>query len=350
MIIQKYIVDIGTKKNRDNKLPWFLSGDNLQSEEDPDYVISCGNNSVPGNLYVTRFFFPKNVFSVFLGFTNLPFINFDQVVIPKYEANVKMAKLGPLARQNNCIVTDTPLTDNTLLPMSHKSNSLVNNITNNFKEKNNEITVIVIGGHSSQCRWYTENAIQLVDNMKKIVTQTNTNLLVIFTEKTSELIKKTMKTNIEKHIANHHTRVVTWDSTQDGLHNLEKIETYDNLIEKSSRVILTADLEYANIHAAMKKKPIYIAFGGYCTGHLVHFHRWLRDQRLTRKLRLDRKTSSPLIASTSKENKDTFSYLGHHPPFSIASKVLQSHSILSHVKNEIETTRDEKLTGKRRKN
>lgn len=100
----------------------------------------------------------------------------------------------------------------------------------------------------------------------------------------------------------------------------------------------------------MCRKPIYIAFGGYCTGHLAHFHRWLRDQRLTRKLRLDRKSSSSTILSTSKENIDSFSYLGQHPPFSIASKVLQSHSILSHVKNEIESTRDEKLTGKRRKN
>jgi hypothetical protein len=43
---------------------------------------------------------------VFLGFTNLPFIHFDQVVIPKYEANVKMAKLGPLVIQKNCIVTE----------------------------------------------------------------------------------------------------------------------------------------------------------------------------------------------------------------------------------------------------
>ncbi|CAO3615213.1 unnamed protein product [Cunninghamella echinulata] len=346
MIVQKYIVDLGTKK-KNNKLPWYLQGDDLKTEEekDPDYVISCGNNSVAGNFHVVRSFQPKYVFSVFLGFTNLPFIHFDQVVIPKYEANVKMAKLGPLARQKNCIVTDTPLIDNTSLPMSHKSKSLVKDILNGFKEKNNETTIIVIGGHSSQCRWYTENAVSLVDNMKKIVTQTNTNLLVIFTEKTSDLIKKTIQSNIEKHISDYNTRVVTWDSTQGGLHNLEKIEAYENLIENSSRVILTADLEYANIHAAMKKKPIYTAFGGYCTGHLAHFHRWLRDQRLTRKLRLDRKASS-----NSKENNDPFSYLGQHPPFSIASKVLQSQSILSHVKNEIETTRDEKLTGKRRKN
>ncbi|KAI9301719.1 hypothetical protein BJ944DRAFT_168576, partial [Cunninghamella echinulata] len=211
MIIQKYIVDLGTKKKNNN----------------------CGNNSVAGNLHVIRSFQPKYVYSVFLGFTNLPFIHFDQVVIPKYEANVKMAKLGPLARQKNCIVTD--------------------DILNGFKEKNNETTIIVIGGHSSQCRWYTENAVSLVDNMKKIVTQTNTNLLVIFTEKTSDLIKKTIQTNIEKHISDYNTRVVTWDSTQGGLHNLEKIEAYENLIENSSRVILTADLEYANIHAAMKK-------------------------------------------------------------------------------------------------
>lgn len=63
---------------------------------------------------------------VYVGYPGIPFINFDQVVLPKYEANAKMGKrikkngssvlkklitflskaaLGPFARQKNGIIT-----------------------------------------------------------------------------------------------------------------------------------------------------------------------------------------------------------------------------------------------------
>lgn len=36
-----------------------------------------------------RFLF---IFIVYVGYPEIPFINFDQVILPKYEANVKMGK------------------------------------------------------------------------------------------------------------------------------------------------------------------------------------------------------------------------------------------------------------------
>ncbi|KAI8339552.1 hypothetical protein BC941DRAFT_490406 [Chlamydoabsidia padenii] len=210
MVLQKYIVDWGTKRNQTKgltALPWYLEGEtDLQLQ-------------------------------IFLGFTNLPFIHFDQVVIPKYEANVKMAKLGPLVIQKNCIVTEVPLLDNSLLALTRKRDT----------------TVVVIGGHTSQCRWYSEDAVNLVHNMKKMVTQLHSNLLVIYTEKTPLSIKQIVTNTINKSIPDHNTKVVTWDATQDELTSLERIETYDNLIHQASRVILTADLDYATAHATMKR-------------------------------------------------------------------------------------------------
>ncbi|ORZ17956.1 hypothetical protein BCR42DRAFT_243185 [Absidia repens] len=258
MVLQKYIVDWGVKKTNKNntRLPWYLVGDSLDGPT-PDYVVCSGNDAVPGLLQIVQSYPPKQTFSVFLGFTNLPFINFDQVAIPKYEANVKMAKLGPLAIQKNCIVTEVPLLDSTLIPLTINSRQVYNDVLQPFistqLHKKKDTTVMVIGGHTSQCRWYSEDAVTLVHNMKKMVTQLNSNIVVIFTERTPLSIKQTMQNAIKKSIPDHDTGVVTWDSTQGGLTSLEKIETYDNLIQKASRVILTADLDYATAHATMKR-------------------------------------------------------------------------------------------------
>ncbi|KAI8096739.1 uncharacterized protein BX664DRAFT_65376 [Halteromyces radiatus] len=257
LVIQKYIVDWGLKRKKENglkKLPWYLEGNDDQLDGPlPDYVVCSGDDAVPGCLQVIKSFPSKHPFSVFLGFTNLPFIHFDQVVIPKYEANVKMAKLGPLAQQKNCIVTEAPIVDSSLWPMSPKSKKVYTDLLHHLSFQNNsDLTVIVIGGHTSQCRWYTENALNLVDNMKRMVTQLDTNLLVIYTERTTPLIKTTIQKNINKSIPDHATRVVTWDSTISGLNGLEKMEAYDNLIQQASRVVLTADLDYITAHATMK--------------------------------------------------------------------------------------------------
>lgn len=40
--------------------------------------------------------------AVYVGYPNIPFINFDQVVLPKYEANAKMGKLYECAGAWSC--------------------------------------------------------------------------------------------------------------------------------------------------------------------------------------------------------------------------------------------------------
>lgn len=94
------------------------------------------------------------------------------------------------------------------------------------------------------------------------------------------------------------------------------------------------------------RKPVYVTFGGQCRGHLLQFQRWLRDQRLTRKLRLDRK-HKPSHHQKQPPLVDPYSYLGHHPSFAIAAKVF-APATMDHVIHELETIRQEKITGKRR--
>jgi hypothetical protein len=91
-----------------------------------------------------------------------------------------------------------------------------------------------------------------------------------------------------------------------------------------------------------KSKPVYIAFGGHGRSYLAHFHRFLSDHHLTRKLRLDRVKKS--------NSQDPYSYLGTHPAWGDAKKALQIKNTMQFVTHEIEAIRDEKVTGKRRKN
>lgn len=65
MVLQKYIVDWGTKRNvtTTKGLPWYLSGDSTEAGPPPDYVVCSGNDAVPGALQVAQSYPPKQVFS-----------------------------------------------------------------------------------------------------------------------------------------------------------------------------------------------------------------------------------------------------------------------------------------------
>lgn len=90
-------------------------------------------------------------------------------------------------------------------------------------------------------------------------------------------------------------------------------------------------------------KPVYTTFGGYCRSYLLQFNRWMLDNHLIRKLRLDK---SKYRAS---DVQDNYSYLGNHAPWGDANKVFQVESTMASVVDEIETVRQETITGKRRK-
>ena len=95
------------------------------------------------------------------------------------------------------------------------------------------------------------------------------------------------------------------------------------------------------------RKPVYIVFGDRCRQHLLRFHRWARDNRITRKLRLDRGRG----ASHKQQHHayDPFSYLGNHGPWADALKLVDNEAALDHVKHEVTELRQERVTGKRRK-
>jgi hypothetical protein len=63
-------------------------------------------------------------------------------------------------------------------------------------------------------------------------------------------------------------------------------------------------------------------------------------------LRLDRK-HKPSHHPKQQPLVDPYSYLGHHPSFAIAAKVF-APATMDHVIHELETIRQEKITGKRR--
>ncbi|CEI93782.1 hypothetical protein RMCBS344292_08008 [Rhizopus microsporus] len=327
-IIQKYIVDYRSSKHQGNQLPWYLSSPDhsgITDEPYPDYVVASGQDAVPACLHITNIY--KKSFSVFVGYPHIPFINFDQVVLPKYEANTKMAALGPLAKQKNGIITPAPL----LSMDAIKGKSIV---PSSFQ---NGYSAVIVGGHSAYCRWYSEDAVTLGDNVKRIVQKLQDKVVIVYTDRTSKLVKEAIDKRLDS-LSN----VIIWDSTKEEK-TIDKIEKYEDIIANCQRAILTADLDYPIAHAITKNKPVYTTFGGYCRSYLLQFNRWMLDNHLIRKLRLDK---SKYRAS---DVQDDYSYLGNHAPWGDANKVFQVESTMASVVDEIETVRQETITGKRRK-
>ncbi|KAI9032744.1 hypothetical protein CLU79DRAFT_859650, partial [Phycomyces nitens] len=198
--------------------------------------------AVPACLHMAKMD-PKKIFSVYLGHPAIPFISFDQVVLPKYEANAKMAALGPLARQKNCIITDDLLE---IIPESFWS-----------PEDSCDITAVVVGGYASACRWYSEDAVTLGDNIKRMVNSLNTKLVIVFTERTTPMVKSAIMKSIES-FGDQADSVVVWDVmslSPEGTDNtLKKVRQYESLINKAKRVVLTADLDYLTAHAASRRQ------------------------------------------------------------------------------------------------
>ncbi|KAJ8654941.1 hypothetical protein O0I10_009337 [Lichtheimia ornata] len=320
-ILQKFIVSWSSKRTRSNdQLPWYLeTQDPWQGT--PDYVVCTSPLAIPACLTAST----ETNLSVYAGFPSIPFLYFDQVVLPKYEAQGKLAKLGPYARQKNMIATNMPVLD----------------IQTQQNPSRHEHTAIVVGGYSPQCRWYSEDAATLAENMRRMVDHFHTKLVVVFTEKTSEQVKERIKS-----VCGDRPEITLWDAMTEVDNTLERVEKYQSIIDHAARVVLTADLDYATAHAASRRKPVYIAFGDRCRSHLLHFQRWAREKHITRKLRLDKSRA----ASRKKQvdhSTDPFSYLGNHAAWADGRRVLEIPNTLEHVVEELESKRMEKITGKR---
>ncbi|CEP07871.1 hypothetical protein [Parasitella parasitica] len=328
-IIQKYIVQWSAVKHTDalGKLPWYLrTKDESFDEALPDYAIISGQDAVPACLHLTQTLRGKKCFS---GYPNIPFINFDQVVLPRYEANAKMAALGPLAKQKNGIITPAPLLDTTTTLYKQIDQMIPASFSQGY-------TTVVVGGHSPNCRWYSEDAVNLADNIKRMVQNLDDKVVVVYSDRTPQLVKDKMNKRFAE-FDSMASSVITWDSTLEGSTS-SKLTRYENIIHYSRRIVLTADLDYACAHAISKGKPVYVTFGGQCRSYLSHFYRWMYDSHLARKLRLDRHNHK----STG---HDAYSYLGHHVTWGDASKVFQMKHTMSFVKGEIEEIRREKMSG-----
>jgi hypothetical protein len=76
---------------------------------------------------------------------------------------ILIAALGPLARQKNGIITPAPLLDTSTVTGSNDIVPL------SFKQKQGGYSSVIIGGHSPNCRWYSEDALTLADNIKVMI-------------------------------------------------------------------------------------------------------------------------------------------------------------------------------------
>ncbi|KAI9317434.1 hypothetical protein BX666DRAFT_1857362 [Dichotomocladium elegans] len=175
----------------------------------------------------------QNSYSVYAGFPNIPFLYFDQVVLPKYEAQFKLAKLGPYARQKNMIATNMPLLDISTPHVSKRDH-----------------TAVVVGGYSPQCRWYSEDANILAENIRRMVEHFHTKLVVVFTESTTDQVRMEHGRERERERIYY---ITVWDAMVDSKSAQERMDRYQDIIDHAVRVVVTADLDYATAHAASRR-------------------------------------------------------------------------------------------------
>ncbi|KAI9496175.1 mitochondrial fission ELM1-domain-containing protein [Zychaea mexicana] len=351
-IVQKYLVDWFLQRRQDNrKAPWYLTlKEGEWGDSKPDFVICSAPDAVPACLSVSKN--NPTTYSVYVGYPNIPFLYFDQVVLPKYEMDAKLAKLGPFySKQKNSIATQVPLLDlengherylQPILPASFLAGG------NGATTSSHNMVAVIIGGYTPQCRWYSEDASSLADNMQRMVKKLHAKIVVVFTEKTTAEVKTTIK-QMCSHQADS---IAIWDAMADTETSLTRAQIYQSIIDKASRVVVTADLDYAVAHAAAKRKPVYVAFGDRCRQHLLRFHRWARDNRITRKLRLDRGRGASRKQQQQQQHHplyDPYSYLGNHGPWANGHQLVENEAALEHVQYEVTELRQERVTGKRRK-
>jgi hypothetical protein len=83
-----------------------------------------------------------------------------------------------------------------------------------------------------------------------MVTHLNDRVNVVFTERTPDIVKDKFTKRIET--LPDPSIVTIWDSTR--VENIqEKIDKYQEIIQNSKRVVVTADLDYASAHAVANR-------------------------------------------------------------------------------------------------
>lgn len=77
-------------------------------------------------------------------------------------------------------------------------------------------------------------------------------IVVVFTDRTPKIVKERLAQKISESIKDSEESVIIWDSTKQ-TSTIDKINTYESVIQNSKRIVLTADLDYACAHAVSKK-------------------------------------------------------------------------------------------------
>lgn len=84
--------------------------------------------------------------------------------------------------------------------------------------------------------------------MKRMVKNLNDKIVIVFTDRTPDLVKQKMTSSLQE----LDDSVFIWDSTKQRS-TIDKINTYESIIANANRVVLTADLDYACTHALSKR-------------------------------------------------------------------------------------------------
>ncbi|KAH8549335.1 hypothetical protein BGW37DRAFT_114669 [Umbelopsis sp. PMI_123] len=230
VILQKLLVETFPGSRKQGHLPSYLSnnGENVDGTQ-PDILITAGRDAIAGALSI-KAKDRQGIFSVYLGFPDIPFINFDHVILSKHEAATKLAKLGPLSSQKNYTAIAAP-------PL-------------------HLVQQDEVGKHHHHCRWYPEDASLVADNIQRIIDNLGHRVVLVYTDKTEQKVKDNIGNSLKKYL-DESSQLASCDlSTIEN--TKEKCDTYDALVQASNQSILTADLDYLVLEAVVRRCIIFI--------------------------------------------------------------------------------------------
>ncbi|KAI8575232.1 hypothetical protein K450DRAFT_262713 [Umbelopsis ramanniana AG] len=251
VIIQKLLVETFPGSRQQGQLPSFLAnkGENLGGTH-PDILITCGRDAIAAALSI-KAKDRQSLFSVYLGFPDIPFINFDHVILSKHEAASKLAKLGPLSSQKNYTTISAPLMNLGQQDETSITRRLANLASPEFLNTESPITTYVVGKHHHHCRWYPEDASLVADNIERIMNNLGHRVILVYTDKTEQKVKETIDKVLKKHLDESSLLAQCDLSTIEDAK--EKCQTYDALVQAGNQIILTADLDYLVLEAVVKR-------------------------------------------------------------------------------------------------
>ncbi|KAI9290934.1 hypothetical protein K502DRAFT_326515 [Neoconidiobolus thromboides FSU 785] len=305
MFLKRYLVD-WIKYNKNNqfidKLPFYLENTNnikLNISNQPDLVISSGIDTVLPSLFLRKVLGPATFFT-HIGYPNLPFKNFDGVILMKHEL-LKLAHLGPALSQQKNRMTIPLALNNIRNELKLEYTQITKYLDQRFidKKENSPIVAFLMGDIPANFSFLNQHAVELAESIELLVKKFNARILITHSKRSPDFVKLHLKTKLQKLITDGYP-IYSWEDEKDGKN------PYTSILSTATHFVVPAGSVNLISEAITTRKPVYLVGIDRCKNELATLSQRLIYERYARAYRVSKNYKSP---------GDPLSYIGEHPPF-----------------------------------